>query len=120
MSHNTKTHNVVLKMTVPKRTGRKRKRGTDEPWQGDVQVTDADSPSSAPSEGVCSDSRLDDPGLLRRKLADNVGGYQVQAVGTIKQTHRYRGLADFYWNMSTSDFSQRFVEQVLPGDGAFP
>ncbi|KOS17186.1 Transcription factor tau subunit sfc1 [Escovopsis weberi] len=128
MSHNAKTHNVVLKVSVPKRTGRKRKRGSDEPWQGDVEIRDADTgaeqgadaaaaaAAGRSSENVFSASRLDEPGLLRRKLADNVGNYQVQAVGTIKQTHRFRGLADFYWDMSSSSFAQRFVDQVLPGD----
>lgn len=124
MSHNAKSHNVVLKVTVPKRTGRKRKRGTAGPWQGDIDIRDADvtaftsSSSHSPSGGnVCSIARLDDPKVLRRKLADNVDKYQVEAVGTIKHTHRFRGLADFYWDMSKSSFAQRYTHQVLPGDG---
>jgi general transcription factor 3C polypeptide 5 (transcription factor C subunit 1) len=32
-SHNAATHNVIVKVTVPKRTGRKRKRGTDAPFE---------------------------------------------------------------------------------------
>ncbi|POR31041.1 Transcription factor tau subunit sfc1 [Tolypocladium paradoxum] len=123
MSHNARSHNLVLKVTVPKRTGRKRKRGADGPWQGDIEIGDADataftsSSSHSPSEGkVCSIARLDDPKVLRRKLADNVDKYQVEAVGTIKHTHRFRGLADFYWDMSKSSFAQRYTHQVLPGD----
>jgi general transcription factor 3C polypeptide 5 (transcription factor C subunit 1) len=116
MSHNAKSHNVVLKVTVPKRTGRKRKRGTDGPWEGDVEVPDAETEPS-PKEQVCSRSRLDDPLVLRRKLQDNADSYQVEAVGLIKHTHRFRGLADFYWHMPKSSFAQRYVDQVLPGDG---
>ncbi|EHK25977.1 uncharacterized protein TRIVIDRAFT_73413 [Trichoderma virens Gv29-8] len=113
MSHNARSHNIVLKVTVPRRTGRKRKRGTDGPWQGDVELQGAD---TSPSENVRSIARLDDPRLLRRKLEDNVDKYHVEAVGLIKHTHRFRGLADFYWDMDKSSFAQRFVDQVLPGD----
>ncbi|KAF4988601.1 hypothetical protein FDECE_14979 [Fusarium decemcellulare] len=115
MSHNARSHNVVLKVTVPKRTGRKRKRGTDGPWEGDVEVTDAETQPGTKEE-VSSYARLDDPKVLRRKMADNVDKYQVEAVGIIKNTHRFRGLADFYWDMSKSSFAQRYVDQVLPGD----
>ncbi|KAJ4307999.1 tau 95 subunit of transcription factor TFIIIC [Fusarium piperis] len=114
MSHNARSHNVVLKVTVPKRTGRKRKRGTDGPWEGDIEVADAE--TEPPEDEVSSYARLDDPKVLRRKMADNVDKYQVEAVGVIKNTHRFRGLADFYWDMPKSAFAQRYVDQVLPGD----
>ncbi|KAI8657875.1 hypothetical protein NCS57_01167100 [Fusarium keratoplasticum] len=114
MSHNARSHNVVLKVTVPKRTGRKRKRGTDGPWEGDIEVADAE--VEPPKDEVSSYARLDDPKVLRRKMADNVDKYQVEAVGVIKNTHRFRGLADFYWDMPKSAFAQRYVDQVLPGD----
>lgn len=117
MSHNARSHNVVLKVTVPKRTGRKRKRGTDGPWEGDVEVADAE--TEPPKDEVSSYARLDDPKVLRRKMADNVDKYQVEAVGVIKNTHRFRGLADFYWDMPKSAFAQRYVDQVLPGDGTW-
>lgn len=115
MSHNAKSHNVVIKVTVPKRTGRKRKRGTNGPWEGDIEVAEAETQASG--EHVYSRSRLDDPTVLRRKLQDNVGSYEVEPVGLIKHTHRFRGLADFYWHMPKSSFAQRYVDQVLPGDG---
>lgn len=116
MSHNARTYNVVLKVTVPKRTGRKRKRGTNGPWQ----VDDDAMRRRDDNEQVYSHGRLDDPKSLQRKLADNVGRYQVEAVGTVRHTHRFRGLADFYWDMSDrSDFAKRYTEQVLPGDGTW-
>ncbi|QPG97016.1 hypothetical protein C2857_005628 [Epichloe festucae Fl1] len=118
MSHNAASHNVVLKVTVPKRTGRKRKKGSKGPWEGDVDISDA---STAEGGGnnkgqVQSVARLDEPKVLRRKLEDNVGRYHVEAVGIIKHTHRFRALADFYWDMNRSNFAQRYVDQVLPGD----
>lgn len=116
MSHNARSHNVVLKVTVRKRTGRKRKRGTNDPWEGDIELPDAETEAVEENE-VHSRSRLDDPKILRRKLEDNVNSYQVEAVGVIKHTHRFRGLADFYWDMTESSFANRYVDQVLPGDG---
>ncbi|PHH70908.1 hypothetical protein CDD82_6853 [Ophiocordyceps australis] len=114
MSHNARSHNVVLKITLPKRTGRKRKRGTNDAWQGDMDIGDAD---AAPNEAnICSIARLDQPQVLRQKLADNVDKYKVRAVGVIKRTHRFRGLADFYWDVSKSPFAQQYVQKVLPGD----
>jgi general transcription factor 3C polypeptide 5 (transcription factor C subunit 1) len=125
-SHNASTHNVLLKVTVPKRTGRKRKKGSDGPFEGEVDMIDADS-----RDKVYSESRRDDPPVLRRKLQDNVGMYDVEPVGIITHTHRYRGmivlsgpyllllitdtgLADFYWGEESSGFATRFAEQVAP------
>lgn len=117
MSHNATSHNVVLKVTVPKRTGRKRKRGSNGPWQGDVEIPDSKLEAGRDQPRVCSIARLDEPKVLRRKLEDNVGKYHVEAAGLIKHTHRFRALADFFWNMDKSSFTQRYVQQVLPGDG---
>lgn len=88
MSHHASAHNLVLKVTVPKRTGRKRKRGSNDPFEGEVEMADADSPHAQ----VCSQARLDNPKVLRRKLQDNVDRYQVEAVGVVKGVHRFRGM----------------------------
>ncbi|KAK0720034.1 RNA polymerase III transcription factor IIIC subunit-domain-containing protein [Lasiosphaeris hirsuta] len=109
-SHNALTHNVVLKIIVPKRTGRKRKRGSIDPFEGEVD------PPPGVSEDVCSRERLDAPKVLRRKLCDNVDKYRIEPVGVISNTHRYRGLADFQYALGNSSFMTRFVEKVLPGD----
>ncbi|KAK8149909.1 tau 95 subunit of transcription factor TFIIIC [Beauveria asiatica] len=111
MSHNAASHNVVLKITLPKRTGRKRKRGSSMAWEGDQEICDADQ-----ANRVCSIARQDEPKTLKRKLQDNVDRYKVDAVGVINHTHRYRGFADFYWDMSTSSFTNRYVDQVFSGD----
>ncbi|EAQ85987.1 hypothetical protein CHGG_07240 [Chaetomium globosum CBS 148.51] len=116
-SHNALTHNVVLKVTVPKRTGRKRKRGTDGPWEGEVEQP-AHGGSSVVSPEVLSRDRLDTPQVIRRKLQDNVGKYVVEPVGVINNTHRYRGLADFQFALGESSFMNKFVDKVLPGDVA--
>lgn len=119
MSHNAASHNIVLKVTVPKRTGRRRKKGSKGPWQGDMDMSNS---SAATDNGsrqgqVRSVARFDEPKVLRRKLEDNVGKYEVESVGIIKHTHRFRALADFYWDMNRSNFAQRYADQVLPGNG---
>ncbi|KAL2162727.1 hypothetical protein VTH06DRAFT_6563 [Thermothelomyces fergusii] len=114
-SHNALTHNVILKVTVPKRTGRKRKRGTNGPWEGEVEQPSVEDPSLVSPE-VLSRDRLDTPRVIRRKLQDNIGKYTVEPVGIVNNTHRYRGLADFQYSLGESRFMKQFVEKVLPGD----
>jgi general transcription factor 3C polypeptide 5 (transcription factor C subunit 1) len=89
MSHICPTTNVLLKITVPKRTGRKRKRGSQDPYLGDINAP----PSSAPMAGnLRSHSRLDRPVDVVRALKDNVGKYEIEAVAEIERTHRFRGI----------------------------
>lgn len=88
MSHHASAHNIVLKVVVPKRTGRKRKRGSNDPFEGEIEMVDAE----APQNQVCSQSRLDNPKVLRRKMQDNVDRYHVEAVGIAKGVHRFRGM----------------------------
>lgn len=115
MSHYASSHNVLFKITVPKRTGRKRKRGSDGPWQGEVvQPVQA---TGSETENLRSESRLDEPKILRRKLQDNVDRYHAEAVGVIKHTHRYRGMADFNYSMKNNDFMTDFKDKILSGDG---
>lgn len=118
MSHYSSSHNVLFKITVPKRTGRKRKRGSDEPWQGN-----ADEPSHTenqpPSESLRSKAKLDEAKILRRKLQDNIGRYEAEAVGIIKHTHRYRGMLDFNVSMKNNGFMNKFTDTFLTGDGKF-
>ncbi|KAL9948915.1 tau 95 subunit of transcription factor TFIIIC [Verticillium nonalfalfae] len=115
MSHNAATHNVVLKITVPKRTGRKRKKGSSGPFEGESNAMEPGA-VDAPSSYVCSKAREDNPRVLRRKLQDNIDDYRVEPVGLVKGTHRFRGPADFQWNMDESPFIKRFQEGVMSGD----
>jgi hypothetical protein len=63
-----------------------------------------------------SHSRLDNPKDLLRSLQDNVGKYQIEAVGTIDQTHRYRGITDFHYSTYHGKFMTKFRETILPGN----
>lgn len=118
MSHYAPSHNVVFKVTVPKRTGRKRKRGSDGPWQGDI-VESTQQVDNVPPGNLRSRAKLDDTKILRRKLQDNADKYQAEAVGVIKHTHRYRGMADFNYSMKNNEFMNNFTSTILSGDGMF-
>jgi general transcription factor 3C polypeptide 5 (transcription factor C subunit 1) len=87
------TTNVVLQITVPKRTGRKRKRGSQDPYLADNGQSsfDARVNGSETNFDIPISVRNDNPVTLRRMLQDNVDKYTWKAVGTIKHTHRFRG-----------------------------
>ncbi len=95
LSHNSPSNNVLLKITVPKRTGRKRKRGSDEPFTySNGQILPPDGHEDAPGDEdveVLSQYRMDKPAVILRKIRDNRDNYQVEAVAEIRQSHRYRG-----------------------------
>ena len=81
-STGVETHNVLVKVTVPKRTGRKRKRGSNEPW-----VEASPSETQSPTGITGAD--------LVQRLHDNADRYTMRAVGVIEDTHRFRNLPDF-------------------------
>ncbi|KAI0169518.1 hypothetical protein GGR52DRAFT_550383 [Hypoxylon sp. FL1284] len=112
VSHLAPTNNILLKITVPKRTGRKRKRGTDDPFAGDVRTSD--SVAMTEDENVGSVGRRDQPRSILRKMRDNSDNYQIEAVGSVQGTHRYRGLADFQFANTSSSFLTNIAEHLLP------
>lgn len=79
-STGSQTNNVLLKVTVPRWTGRRRKRGTEEPFK------EAHHPSE---DDVCPRRSARD---LRRSLEDNVGRYRAEPVGMVNRTHVFRGI----------------------------
>lgn len=79
------TQNVLLKVTVPRRTGRKRKRDSSEPFSGN--------PDDRENSGGSVRVKRIDCGQLRRTLRDNVGKFQVEVVGSVSLTHRWRGMS---------------------------
>jgi len=88
------SNNVLLKVTVPKRTGRKRKRGSNEPFTH-AASEDIEGP---PPQRTSKD--------LLRSLQDNASKYQIDAVGRVDRTHVFRGmfeaLCQYCWFESKS------------------
>lgn len=115
MSHYASSHNVLFKVTVPKRTGRKRKRGSNGPWEGDVEETHQKD-GAASTTNFRSKAKLDEARIVRRKLQDNVDRYQAEVVGVIKHTHRYRGMVDFNYSMKNNEFMNNFTETLMSKD----
>lgn len=75
-----KTRNLLVKVTVPRRTGRKRKRGTNDPFIEEDPKDQGDSITA--------------PDIVNH-LRDNDSNYTIEPVGIISETHRFRGLPDF-------------------------
>jgi general transcription factor 3C polypeptide 5 (transcription factor C subunit 1) len=94
LSFNAPTNNVLLKITVPKRIGRKRKRADLDPFlyaeQGFSPLPNTGD-DAAPADSIRSQSRKDHPTELLRTLKDNVGNYSIEPIAEITNTHRFRG-----------------------------
>ncbi|KAI0472120.1 hypothetical protein GGR56DRAFT_107301 [Xylariaceae sp. FL0804] len=117
VSHQASTNNILLKITVPKRTGRKRKRGSNESFSSDLDGGLGFSQINGPGQSkVGSVDRQDQPKSLLRKLQDNAGRYEVEAVGMIRDSHRFRGLADFQFANTEAPYLSRVAAHLLPGD----
>ncbi|GAB7346978.1 hypothetical protein MBLNU459_g3133t2 [Dothideomycetes sp. NU459] len=97
ISREVAVRNVLLRVSLPRRTGRKRKRGSDQPFEFD---SDADGDPNGQVQTEYSPRPLNPAELLRR-LRDNADKYTIQPVGPINETHRFRALPDFQLRAST-------------------
>ncbi|KAI0196734.1 RNA polymerase III transcription factor IIIC subunit-domain-containing protein [Xylaria flabelliformis] len=113
VSHHAATNNILLKIIVPRRTGRKRKRGSDEPFSEGSNISDATTTSSS-TTAVGSVGRQDRPRTILRRLQDNHDRYQAEAVGMVRDSHRYRGLADFQFSNTNTPFLKNVAKHLLP------
>ncbi len=87
MSRVATTSNIVIQITLPKRTGRKRKRGSDDPFLESEQY-DARSLVASRSQ------------TLLRTLRDNPTTYQVEPIGFNDEIHRFRSISRMYCGVS--------------------
>lgn len=81
------SNNVLLRITVPKRTGRKRKRGSDGPFL-DPGPEDA---SEQPRRRTAKD--------LLRSLQDNPSKYTIGPVGRVERTHVFRSMFELFFTL---------------------
>jgi general transcription factor 3C polypeptide 5 (transcription factor C subunit 1) len=96
------TRNVLVKVTLPKPTGRKRKRGSDGPWvTASNQAVNANSITS-----------LD----LLKRLRENKQDYTMEVIGTVDETHRFRTLPDFQLRSSDQPIMGALREDILQPD----
>jgi general transcription factor 3C polypeptide 5 (transcription factor C subunit 1) len=97
------TRNVLVKVSLPKRTGRKRKRGSDEPFThhpNDIK------------NGDNTNSSITAPDFLRR-LKDYPDNYTIQPIGTVNETHRFRNLPDFQMIASDNAMMRELAVHAL-------
>lgn len=96
---------VLLKVTLPRWTGRKRKRGTSGPFT--VSGKDVDSSNESVSLPPPSAQQL------TRMLRDNVGKYQVQPIAHIKKAIRFRDLPDFQFVASDVPLMREVASKLI-------
>lgn len=77
LSTPVRTNNLLIKVTVPKRTGRKRKRGTTGPFLTEDEIA------------LTNKTYVDAP-TIYRSLQDNASTYKVALAGVVDETHRFR------------------------------
>jgi len=99
-SAGVETSNILVRVTLPKWTGRKRKRGSDEPF---AFVDPAEQQRTS----------IKAPALLRQ-LRDNKAIYQVQALGMIRETHRFRSQPDHQMHGGDLPLYREIRDHVLP------
>jgi len=95
-------NNVLLQISVPRRTGRKRKRGSNDPWSGEL-IT----------EPVKKDASY-----MVRSMADNAAKYNVTALSDISSMHIWRSMPDFAYSTSQikllEDVKSKILSQHYP------
>ena len=97
-SVNRRTENILLEITVPKRTGRKRKRGSAGPFVGDAGET-------LPKKSAR---------YFLRSLHDHQSSYQVEPVACISTVHVFRSMPDLIYSSSNSKFLSKLRDHILP------
>jgi general transcription factor 3C polypeptide 5 (transcription factor C subunit 1) len=85
------TNNLLLKVTVPKRTGRKRKRGSSGPFLTEEELGESDGSAQGPNS-LTSQVRTD-AAIIFRSLQDNASNYRVSLEGIVDETHRFRSIS---------------------------
>ncbi|KAF2269495.1 transcription factor tfiiic complex a box associated subunit sfc1 [Lojkania enalia] len=102
------TNNLLLKVTVPKRTGRRRKRGSDGPFLHE------DCHSTNPSGTSTSNNVYAKASTVFQSLKDNVDNYQITPLGIIDETHRFRKLPDIQCIASGDKTLREVRDNLLP------
>ena len=111
-SGNVATQNLFVRFTVPKKTGRRRKKGSTDSFRfPNEEQNDNEVPS--PSRASLSASAPTARDLVRT-LRYNPTTYTLQVLGTITQTHRFRTLPDFVFSTKRSPFMTKVRKHIQP------
>ncbi|KAF2743551.1 hypothetical protein M011DRAFT_489681 [Sporormia fimetaria CBS 119925] len=108
------TNNILLKVTVPRRTGRKRKRGSSGPFLGDHDVSmNGHAPPDMPHSSTPT-SQYADAQTVFRSIRDNPTKYEVTPVGIVDETHRFRALPDIQVATYRNELLTKIREATSP------
>lgn len=97
IANRRQTDNVLLSITVPKRTGRKRKRGSNDPWIEDDHLP----------------ALRKDSSYLLRSLVDNPKTHNVRALSAISSTHVWRSMPDLAFSTANSQILEDVKSKIL-------
>ena len=114
-SANKVMQNLLVQITVPKRTGRRRKKGSQDPFQfPDSEMNGTTPQHQNATNGESSAPPAPNVRALVRALRDIPTAYTVQVLGLIERTHRFRSLPDFVFSTRRSPFMSRVRTQLRP------
>jgi general transcription factor 3C polypeptide 5 (transcription factor C subunit 1) len=105
-SKQTQVNQLVLKVSAPKRTGRKRKRGSNDPFLPETEVETG-------SARVTTLPSTLGPESVFRAIRDNSDRYTVTAVGHLKESHRFRSMPDYQYATSTNTLITKFRNTIM-------
>lgn len=114
LSTPVRTNNVLIKVTVPKRTGRKRKRGSSGPFLAEEEILKTANQDLRVDHPDTSKSSYVDASTVFRTLQDNASAYQVALAGIVDETHRFRGMPDLQYAASHDNTMVELRDHVLP------
>lgn len=104
-SRTVSSKDLLVRVTVPKRTGRKRKRGSDDPYE-----FHEDGPKTLLSSGAVP---VSEPVHLLRSMRDNPDNYQINVLGGVKNVHRFRHIPDMQIATSHDALQDRLRDTLL-------
>ncbi|KAF2703424.1 transcription factor tfiiic complex a box associated subunit sfc1 [Pleomassaria siparia CBS 279.74] len=99
------TSNLLLKITVPKRTGRRRRRGSSGPFVAE------DGTGAIPSQ---TNTEYINASHIFRSLQDNASRYSVTPVGVVDESHRFRHLPDIQYAAGRNEIMTNIRDNLLP------
>ncbi|OAL00094.1 transcription factor tfiiic complex a box associated subunit sfc1 [Phaeosphaeriaceae sp. SRC1lsM3a] len=106
------TNNLLLKVTVPKRTGRKRKRGSAEPFLTEEEL--GQSTETAKGTNPSTNKVRTDALTIFKGLQDNASTYKVSLAGVVDETHRFRTMPDLQYSAAHDDTMTGLRNHILP------
>ena len=99
---NVKTNDIVLRISVPRRMGRKRKRGSEDAFTEPVPNGGLNACEQARSSSLTIKQPVRKASRLLRSLRDNEEDYDVSIAGRIEETYRFRSMCSPFSNVEIS------------------